>query len=147
MDRSRLLLDDQSTETLRLRFEMHLPAMGLPEVEVVRKGPLHYEGPAWLSSMWFGFLMASRTTFVWRDPNFEGDFVKGDTLTQLGIKIEDRSSECGALDMRVSAEWVKSVAEWLVSEAADDELSALYAARAEHLINDQLMRDAEQKKK
>ena len=41
MDRSRLLLDDQSTEVLRKRFEMHLPAMGLPEVEIVRKGPLH----------------------------------------------------------------------------------------------------------
>ena len=147
MDRSRLLLDDQSTEVLRKRFEMHLPAMGLPEVEIVRKGPLHYEGPAWLSSMWFGFLMASRTTFIWRDPNFEGDFVKGDTLVELGIKMEDQSGGCGSLDMRVSSEWVKDVSEWLVSEAADDELSVLYLARADHLINDQLMRDAEKKKK
>lgn len=147
MDRSRLLLDDPSAEVLRKRFELHLPSMGLPDVQLVRKGPLHYDGPAWISSMWFGFLMASRTTFVWRDPNFEGDFVKGDTLTDLGIMLGDRSAECGSLDMRVSAEWVKDVAEWLVSEAADDELSVAYEKRASHLINDQLMRDAAQKKK
>lgn len=149
MDRSILKPDHPQTELVRQRFEVHIANMGLPGLPkpLVRKGPMHYEGPAWLSSMWFGFLLSARTTFTWRDPGFEGDFVKGDNLRDMGLLLMDQDAGSKSTDMRVPAEWVVNVVDWIVQACAQDDQDLKYAQHAKGLLDSREARDKEAKKK
>lgn len=146
MDRTRMYESDADAEVIRKDFEIQLRAVGIPVPELVRKGPMHYEGPSWISAMWFGFLLSRRTTFLYRDPRFEGDFVKGDTLKDFGIRVMDQDSGSSSSDVRVPAGWVMDVCAGI--EAADDmeDEDRAIMERARLVLERPGMRDAAPKK-
>lgn len=146
MDRSRLLENEPDAEVIRRDFEIQIHRMGLPIADLVRKGPMHYEGPSWISSMWFGFLLSRRSTFVYRDPRFEGDFVKGDTLAAFGIRLMDQDAGSASSDVRVPAGWVMEMCAMLESEAALEDDDRELMERARLVLERPGMRDAAPKK-
>lgn len=146
MDRTRMYENDADAEVIRKDFEIQIKAVGLPITELVRKGPMHYEGPSWISTMWFGFLLSRRTTFLCRDPRFEGDFVKGDTLKDFGIRIMDQDSGSASSDVRVPAGWVMEMCALLESEAALEDDDRELMERARLVLERPGMRDAAPKK-
>lgn len=131
MDRAGLMENEPDAEVIRRDFEIQIQRMGLPITELVRKGPMHYDGPSWISAMWYGFLLSRRTTFVYRDPRFEGDFVKGDTLANFGIRLMDQDAGSASSDVRVPAGWVMEMCQILEREAAieDDDKAIMERAR------------------
>lgn len=138
--------NDADAEVIRKDFEIQLRAVGIPVPELVRKGPMHYEGPSWISAMWFGFLLARRTTFLYRDPRFEGDFVKGDTLKDFGIRVMDQDSCSSSSDVRVPAGWVMEMCGMLEHEAAMEDDDKEIMERARLVLERPGMRDAAPKK-
>lgn len=137
---------DADAEVIRKDFEIQIRSVGLPIPELVRKGPMHYEGPSWISTMWFGFLLARRTTFLYRDPRFEGDFVKGDTLKDFGIRVMDQDSGSASSDVRVPAGWVMEMCGLLEREAALEDDDKEIMERARLVLERPGMRDAAPKK-
>lgn len=146
MDRKRLYEFDDDVAVIRRDFEIQVKTMGLGEFQLVQKGPLHYEGPSWISSMWFGFLMARRTTFVYRDPRFEGDFVKGDTLAAFGIRLMDQDAGSASSDVRVPAGWVIELCAALELQGEMDEVDGAILARAKDVLERPGLRDVKEKK-
>lgn len=146
MDRAGLLENEPDAEVIRRDFEIQIQRMGLPIDTLVRNGPMHYKGPGWLSTMWFGFLLARRTTFLYRDPRFEGDFVKGDKLADFGIRLMDQDAGSASSDVRVPAGWVMEMCELLEREAAIEDDDRVIMERARLVLERPGLRDVAVKK-
>lgn len=147
---NRLEPTSPEVDAIRTIFEVHVtedPDLKLPRnLQDFRdpQNPLRYVNqPAWLSSMWYGFLLSRRTTWVYRHPDFEGDYVHASQFLDQGIRVNERSAKCEADSVRVSALELLDV---LNDMAMPAERLAL-TERCEAVLNPIQKRDLKAKKK
>ena len=137
-------------DAVRTLFEIHVcedAALRLPRnLQDFRDpaNPLRYvDQPAWLSSMWYGFLLSRRTTFVYRHPDFEGDYVHASQFLDQGVFVHERSAKCEHDNVRVPAPIALFMLDHMAPGCAEP---GGLRERCEAVLNPIQKRDAKKKK-
>lgn len=142
VDKIRTIFEIRVAEDLALNLPSNLQDFRDPA------NPLRYiNQPAWLSSMWYGFLLSRRTTWVYRHPEFEGDYVHADQFIDQGIRISDRSAKCEADSIRVPAGEFKFLLDYWRDAHPEDASQDGWYDKISDILHPVKNRDARAKKK